>query len=39
MDYFVSGICDGSILEDVNFKLLAYEKAGRIKKYNSRVCI
>ena len=32
MDFFVSGIRDRSILEDVNFKLLAYDKAGRIKK-------
>jgi hypothetical protein len=32
MDSFVSGICDGSILEDVNFEQLAYDKAGRIKK-------
>jgi hypothetical protein len=34
MDSFVSGICDGSILEDINFKfkLLAYDKAGHIKK-------
>jgi hypothetical protein len=29
---FVSVICDGSILEDVNFELLAYDKASRIKK-------
>ena len=32
IDSLVSGICDGSILEDVNFELLANDKAGRIKK-------
>ena len=32
MDSFVSGIRDGIILEDSNFELLAYNKAGHIKK-------
>ena len=32
MDSFVTGIRNGSILENVNFELLAYNKAGRIKK-------
>jgi hypothetical protein len=31
LDYFVSGICDGSILDKVGFKLLAHDKEGRIK--------
>ena len=37
LDSFVSGICDGSILGDVNFELLAYDKASRIKNYDSPV--
>jgi hypothetical protein len=32
IDSFVSGIRDGSILKNVNFELLAYGKAGHIKK-------
>ena len=34
LDSFASGIRDGSILADVNFKLLAHDKEGCIKKYN-----
>ena len=39
MGSFVSGIHDGSILEDVSIELLAYNKAGHIKNYGSPVRI
>jgi hypothetical protein len=31
LDSFVSGICDGSILDNVSFELLAYDKMGSLK--------
>jgi hypothetical protein len=32
LDTFVSGICDGSVLDGVDFELLAQDKDGNIRK-------
>ncbi len=31
LDKFVSGICDGTVLDDINFELLAHNKDGKVK--------
>jgi hypothetical protein len=37
LDSFISGICDGIVLDDVSFKLLAHDKKGRLKNCGSVV--
>ena len=32
LDTFVSGIHDGTVLDDVNFELFAHDKDGKVKK-------
>ncbi len=32
LDTYISGICDGTVLDDVNFKLLACDMDGKVKK-------
>jgi hypothetical protein len=32
LDSFIGGICDGRVLDDVSFELLAHAKKGRIKE-------
>jgi hypothetical protein len=39
LDTFVSGICDGTVLDDVNFELLARDKEGKVKNCVSVVHI
>jgi hypothetical protein len=39
LDMFVSGICDGTVLDDIDFELLAHNKDGNIKKLCFLWCI
>jgi hypothetical protein len=39
LDNFVSGICDGNILDDITFELFAHDKDGKVKNCFSVVHI